>query len=65
MSDLINKTILIEEGLTICKPSIYGLSIIDDKQSGKLVRISHSGNNIIEFPLTEIQCRALARKLMD
>ncbi|HCM64769.1 MAG TPA: hypothetical protein DIT05_19850 [Morganella sp. (in: Bacteria)] len=65
MKNLANKTLSDNDGVTICKPSVYQLSIITDPTIGKSVRVSHMGELVIEFPLDADQCQLLASKLIQ
>ncbi|MDE9545309.1 hypothetical protein [Xenorhabdus bovienii] len=63
MSNLVNKTILKEDGITLCKPSIYELNIISDSGEGKEIQVSHMGNKIVTFELSTEQCLSLSEIL--
>ncbi|KAA1184906.1 hypothetical protein [Photorhabdus heterorhabditis] len=52
MTDLINKTLMTETGLTLCKPDIYSLDVIQDKGVKQLC-LYHLGNEIVRFTLSE------------
>ncbi|ECZ8127623.1 hypothetical protein F8606_21690 [Salmonella enterica] len=63
-NNLINKVMVTETGLTLCKPDIYSLDIGEDENGDRTLRISRMGNELISFHLDDIAVKALIRKLM-
>ncbi len=62
-NDLINKVMVTETGLTICKPDIYSLDVVKEDKGGKTLRISRMGNEVINFSMDESTVKALIEKL--
>lgn len=62
-NNLINKVMVTETGLTLCKPDIYSLDIGEDENGGRTLRISRMGNELVSFHLDDMTVKALIRKL--
>ena len=63
MSNLINKTIVTDSGIAVCKPNIYSLDITIGESGAKKVSVLNGGKELISFELDEQTLCEFVRKL--